>query len=161
MLGLMLSVISEGDPPTYLSRTEDMDPNSSFVDALQTIIPTLLGPIGAAVLFFHLGVKLVDNLSNRCFGDVEQLKELIIDFFSSNNLGKIKIEDSICISRLSISTKPLPSAEGSSIGCYFVRGIFQRYLKHAKGLEAEVEESRCVTRGNSACEFRVKEVKTT
>ena len=159
MLGLVANTMGEELKPLYVRREKDKDPSNSLIDILQTILPNLLGPIGAAVLFYHLGARLVDNLLEKHNGEVSELKEAIVDFFAENNLGRVEIEDSICTSSLAISTKPLPLAEGGSIGCYFIRGIFQRYLKHVKGFEVEVEESRCVTKGSSVCEFRIKEVK--
>ncbi|NHV97279.1 MAG: hypothetical protein HA494_05775 [Thaumarchaeota archaeon] len=157
MLGLV-AVVGEDPQPLYAIREKDTDSSSNLVDTLQTILPNLLGPIGAAVLFYHLGARLVDNLLEKHNSDLLELKEAIVDFFAENNLGRVKIEDSVCISSLAISTKPLPLAEGGSIGCYLVRGVFQRYLKHVKGFEVEVEESRCVTKGSSVCEFKIKEV---
>ena len=158
MLGLVANIVGEDFKPLSALREKDIDSSSSLVDTLQTILPNLLGPIGAAVLFYHLGLRLVDNLLEKHGSDVSELREAIINFFVENNLGRVKIEDSVCISSLAISTKPLPLAEGGSIGCYFVRGVFQRYLKHLKGFEVEVEESRCVTKGSNVCEFRIKEV---
>jgi len=159
MLRLVAYIVGESPKPLYTTREKDIESSSSLVDTLQTILPNLLGPIGAAVLFYHLGTRLVDNLLEKQGGDVSRLRKAIIDFFVEHHLGRVEIEDSTCTSSLTISTKPLPLAEGGSIGCYLVRGIFQRYLKHVKGFEAEVEESRCVTKGSSVCEFKIKEVK--
>ena len=159
MFRLVTCIVGESPKPLYATREKDIEPSSSLVDTLQTILPNLLGPIGAAVLFYHLGTRLVDNLLEKQGGDTSELRKAIINFFIEHHLGRIEIEDNICTSSLAISTKPLPLTEGGSIGCYLVRGIFQRYLKHVKGFEVEVEESRCVTKGSSVCEFKIKEVK--
>ncbi|MEM3734944.1 MAG: 4-vinyl reductase [Nitrososphaerales archaeon] len=159
MLGQIAMLV---DKESFMQRSiQEVDSNysnSKFIDTLQTVIPNLLGPIGAAVLFYHIGAKLVDNMFEECAGDLHELKRSIIVLFAKNSFGVIEIEDNKCLSRLNICTKPLPLAGSSSIGCYFVRGIFQRYLKLVKGFDVEVEESRCVSKGSRFCEFRVKEV---
>jgi predicted hydrocarbon binding protein len=157
-LGLAANINREDPKQLYTSGEKEIDPSYSIIDILQTILPNLLGPIGAAVLFYHVGVRLVDSLLEKHRGDVSELKGAIVDFFAKNNLGRVEIEDNRCISSLTVCTKPLPLADGGSISCYLVRGVFQRYLKHVKGFEVEVEEMRCVTKGSSACEFKIKEV---
>ena len=159
MLGQDANIIGEGPEPHYARQEKDKDPSNNLIETLQTILPNILGPIGAAVLFYHLGARLVDTLLEKHNGEASELKEAIAVFFAENNLGRVKIEDSRCISSLTISMKTLPLAEGGSIGCYFVRGVFQRYLKYVKGFDVEVEESQCVTKGSSVCEFMIKEVK--
>jgi predicted hydrocarbon binding protein len=158
MLELAANINREDPKQLYTSGEKEIDSSCSLIDTLQTILPNLLGPIGAAVLFYHIGVRLVDNLLEKHRGDVSELKDAIVDFFAKNNLGRVEIEDNLCISSLTVCTKPLQLADGGSISCYLVRGVFQRYLKHVKGFEVEVEEVRCVTKGSSVCEFKIKEV---
>ncbi len=158
MLGVIAYIVGESPEPLYTTKEKDIESSSSLVDTLQTILPNLLGPIGAAVLFYHIGARLVDTLFEKHGGNVLELKEAIVDFFAEHHLGRVEIEDSICRSSLTISTKPLPLSEGGSIGCYLVRGVFQRYLRHVKGFDVEVEESRCVSKGSSVCVFKAKEV---
>ena len=158
MLQLISCMVGEGPKPLYTSKEKDLESSSSLVDTLQTILPNLLGPIGAAVLFYHLGSRLVDTLFEKHGSNLLELKEAILDFFAGHHLGRVEIEDTACRSSLNISTKPLPLSEGGSIGCYLVRGVFQRYLRYVKGFDVEVVECQCVTKGSSVCVFKVKEV---
>lgn len=146
-----------GSEKGHLKGTEQGLPDLRVLWILFEALPTILGPNGAALILYHIGQKFAEaaiTVSKECGLNPASTIE---DLFQKSGLGWIEIGQVGCVAAIEERYSSLPvSGEGGFVSCYFVRGIFRQYLRHALGRDVEVQEKRCRAFGSSFCEFREK-----
>jgi predicted hydrocarbon binding protein len=112
----------------------------------------------AALLLYRLGRKEAEEFYSIVVKDLandknDAYRKLEKHFSIEIGLGWIRIENHRCTAFVEIDNKREVYGEGGGAGCYFVRGLIQRFFELQEQKRFDIKEVRCRHKGSPVCEF--------
>jgi len=129
------------------------DTDVRFYKALREVLTSLFGPNVAAMIFYHIGLKMGEALISYSKRNSLDSRSVIEDFFSKSGLGNLRIRESAAEAYMQREVKLSIKGQGRGIGCYLARGTVQRYYESVFGERVAIIESFCGIEDNLPCHF--------
>jgi len=120
-----------------------------------------LGEGGLAVMF-HMGFKAGEAMAERLFsyfGDNRKSLEYMLLYYESLGHGRFRLERYIDKEYCRLVARELVECLGvrsEKPNSHLFRGLLAGFLSRLWRKEVKVEETRCIARGDSCCEFEAR-----
>lgn len=144
--------------PLPITEYVKLPKGARFYLKLKNEVQSCFGINVAALLLYRLGRKEAEEfcsiIVNNLQDDREQVYRKLEEYFASEiGLGWIRIENHKCTAFVEIDERKEVSGEGGGAGCYFVRGLIQRFFELYEKKKFSIKEVSCRHKGNPICEF--------